>query len=262
MKIPFYKGSAYKFCSIETLKLIVKNEKIRFTRGDNFNDPYEANPFLVPIEWSNIVKEDKSNTEFVKAIANEAFIRISSKIYITCFSKSYIDKTAKLMWSHYGNSHKGVCFEIEFPELSRENYSSGEPVPIEITYCNSLRSERDSRNMETEDLPLYLATYKSDVWEYEQEVRLVIHKETFDSKKIEEVNEGANIDVIFNINKIKKVIFGIKSNPDEIIELTKLFCDKGHLPEFYRLDINPLTLETYEYNLGIKEEILKFNDVS
>ena len=260
MNIPFFKGSAYKFCSIETLNLIIEHEKLRFTRGDQFNDPYEANPYLVPTEWSKIVKEDKSNTDVVKALANEAFIRLSSKIYITCFSKSYIDKTSKLMWSHYGNSHKGACFEIEFPELTQENYSGGDPVPIEITYCNSLRDERDSRNMESEDLPLYLATYKSDIWKYEQEIRLVIHKEIFESKKINEINDGKNIDVVLNINEIKKVVFGVKSDPEEIDKTVKLFCDKGHLPEFYKLDINPITLETYEYDLGLKKEILKYNE--
>ena len=259
MSIPFFKGSAYKFCSIDTLKLIIEHERLRFTRGDQFNDPYEANPYLVPTEWSKIVKEDKSNTEVVKALANEAFVRLSSKIYITCFSKSYIDKTSKLMWSHYGDSHKGVCFEIEFPELTQENYSSGDPVPIEITYCKSLRDERDSRNMESDDLPLYLATYKSDVWEYEQEIRLVIHEEGFDSEKFNKVNNGENIDVVLNINEIKKVIFGVKSDLKEIMKTVELFCNKGHLPDFHRLDINPITLETYEYDLGLKDEILKYN---
>ena len=259
MSIPFFKGSAYKFCSIKTLNLIIEHEKLRFTRGDQFNDPYEANPYLVPTEWSKIVREDKSNTDVIKALANEIFNKLSSKIYIACFSKCYIDRTSKLMWSHYGNSHKGVCFEIDFPELTQENYLKGEPVPIEITYCKSLKDERDSRNMESDDLPLYLATYKSDVWEYEQEIRLIIHKEVFDSKKINEVNDGKNVDVVLNINQIKKVVFGVKSELKEVVKTVKLFCDKGHLPNFHRLDINPITLETYEYDLDLKEEILKYN---
>ena len=60
--------------------------------------------------------------------------------------------------------------------------------------------------------------------------------------------------------EITKVIFGVKSSPEDIESVVKLFCKKGHLPDFYRMDINPITLEFCEYQLPIKEEIIKFNE--
>lgn len=259
MKIPFFSGPAFKFLSIESFKLIIQNETLRFTRGDSFNDPLEANPFLVPIDWKNLVKEDKSNIAMIKIIADEAFKRICSKIYVTCFSSSYLNKKSQLMWSHYANSHRGVCFEIIFPDVNQDNYKEKDLVPISVTYCDDLFIERQNWTMESEHLPLYMATYKSNIWEYEGEIRLVLHSEVFDQNKFNLANNNKNADVVFNIESITKVIFGVKSSFDDIESVVKLFCKKGHLPDFYRIDLNPITLEFVEHELPFKKEILEHN---
>lgn len=259
MKKRFYSGKAYKFLSTETLKTIIQNESLRFTRGDSFNDPFEANPFLVPVGWESIAKEDKSNVDMIKYLASEAFTRLFSKTYVTCLSSSYLNKSSQLMWSHYGNSHRGVCFEIDFPETTQENYEEGDMVPLMVTYCENLCEERSKWKTDDDELPLYLATHKSDVWKYESEIRLVFHTDSFDKEKYNAVNDGKNADVVINIESITKVIFGVKSNADEIIEIVKLFADKGHLPVFFRLDLSPITLELIEYELPFKKDILEYN---
>lgn len=259
-KPDFFSGLAYKFISTDSFKLILESETLWFTRGDCFNDPFESNPYLVPLDWGNLVKEDKSNIELIKYLANEAFLKICSRLYTTCFSKTYLDKKAHLMWSHYANSHKGLCFEINFPALTRENYRVGDIIPISVNYCESLFEERSKMTMEHPDLPLYMATYKSNIWEYENEVRLILHSQVFDKEKFKLVNDSKNAEVAFNINEITKVIFGAKSSPADIESVVKLFCKKGHLPDFYRMDINPCTLEFCEYLFPIKEEIIKFNE--
>jgi hypothetical protein len=255
----FFSGQAYKFITTESFKLILENERLWFTRGDCFNDPFESNPYLVPIDWKNLVKEDKSNIELIKYIANEAFVKVCSRIYTTCFSKTYLDKKSQLMWSHYANSHQGLCFEINFPEVNQDNYKAGDPVPISVKYCESLFDERSRMTMDSSDLPLYMATYKSNIWEYENEVRLVFNSQGFDKTKFNLVNKDKNAEVVFNIESITKVIFGSKSSSEDIENVVKLFCKKGHLPEFYRIDLNPITLDFYEYRLTIKDEILEYN---
>jgi len=256
----FHSGKAYKFLSTDTLKIIIQNESLRFTRGDSFNDPFEANPFLVPVGWESLAKEDKSNVEMIKYLASEIFTRLFSKTYITCFSSNYLSKNSQLMWSHYGNSHRGVCFEIDFPEATQDNYKEGDIVPLMVTYCENLSQERNKWTPEDSDLPLYLATYKSNVWEYESEIRMVFHTDSFNKEKYSIVNEGKNADIVLNIESISKVIFGVKSNPEDIIEIVKLFASKGHLPSFYRLDLSPITLELVEYELPFKNDILDFNN--
>lgn len=259
MKIPFYSGAVYKFISTDYFKLLLTNETLRFTRGDSFNDPYESNPYMVPIDWEKLVKPDKSNISVIKGIANEAFIRICSKIYVTCFSTTYLSKQAQLMWSHYANSHKGLCFEIIFPDVNQNNYKQGDIVPISVTYCENLLEERNKQSMTNKDLPLYMATYKSNIWEYENEVRLVLHSGVFDQTKFNLANDNKNADAIFDISLITKVIFGAKSNIKDIQDIVEIFCQKGCLPDFFRMDLNPITLEFFEYELPFKKDILDHN---
>ena len=82
---------------------------------------------------------------------------------------------------------------------------------------------------------------------------------SFDKSKFKEVNNGENIDIDFNIASISKVIFGLRTSPEEIEETVKLFCNKGYLPDFFKIDIHPITIEFCEHDLGIKQEILKHN---
>lgn len=261
MNINFYSGKAYKFCSIDTFSKIVEFQKLRLARADTFNDPHESNPFLIPLEWEALTKMKESSQQAVQYIANQAFTRICGSIYITCFCKNYINPKSTLMWAHYANNHNGVCFEIDFPNNNtRGNYKEGEIKPINVTYVKSLVEERNKRTPESEDLPLFISTYKSDVWQYEEEVRLVVESTSFDKTKFSIVNDGRNMDLDFNIQSISKVIFGLRTPSQQIVEIVKLFCKKGHLPKFYKIDIHPVSIEFCELDLGIKEEILEYNN--
>lgn len=256
MQSPIYSGPAYKFTSADSFKKILKSESVWFTRGDRFNDPYEANPYMVPVGWKDIVKEDKSNVQVILALASSAFHQLFSKIYITCFSKR---SDSQLMWSHYADSHRGVCFRIDLPEPSPETYKAGDPVPVPVTYCPSLFDEREKRHLKSEDLPLYMSTFKSDDWAYEEEVRMVLHTGDDSEGRFNLVNHDRNASVYFNINEITKVIFGARLDQKDEDEIVKTFCDKGYLPEFYRMDLNPITLEFFEEKLPIREQIMAYN---
>jgi hypothetical protein len=259
MKINFFSGKAYKFCSIDTLQKIVEHEKLRLARADTFNDPHESNPFLIPLEWEALTQIKNNPQKIVRSIANEAFVKICGSIYITCFCQNYLQQRSTLMWAHYANNHRGVCFEVNFPKVTTDNYSKGDIIPINVTYVNSLAEERNKRTPESDDLPLFIATYKSDVWQYEEEVRIVVESTSFDKTKFVEVNDRKNIDLDFDITSISKVTFGLRTSEKEIEETVKLFCRKGHLPDFFKIDIHPVTIEFCEHDLGIKQEIIKHN---
>lgn len=251
-----YAGPVYKYISTESFEKVITSETLWFTRGDCFNDPYEANPYMIPIEWKDIVKVDKSNVDLILEIANNAFVRICSKIYSTCFSKR---SNSQLMWSHYADSHRGLCFGMNLPEPDTGVYKPGDPVPVAVTYCPSLFNERENRNMKSEDLPLYMATFKSDEWAYEREVRMVLHVDAYGEDRLQLVNGGKNASVGFNISEIDRVIFGARMSGEHEEKIIKLFCAKGHLPEFYKMDLNPVTLEFFEERLPIRDEIIAYN---
>jgi len=245
MHVPFHMSSAFKFTSSETLGLILDNKTLRFTRADAFNDIYELSPFIVPLDWVEITELAKTNFAAAKHLSIVAFQRICSSLYISCFSRSYTAPESQLMWAHYGNHHKGVCIEVDFDFLRRLDPSS-RYCPVAVTYVDSLLEERNRRSPTSEDLPLFIATYKGKVWAYEDEVRVVIETESFDKSRFTVSSDKRAIDVAFDARAIRKVIFGLKCDPAEIHKIVCGFLDAGHTPQYVKLDIDPLTLAAVE----------------
>jgi hypothetical protein len=225
--------------------LIAKNRTLRFTRADALNDAFELSPFIVPLNWLEITELAKTNLPAAKALSNEAFRRICASLYITCFSRSCSSPESQLMWAHYGDSHKGVAIEVDFEFLRKQDPGCGY-FPVGVTYVNSLLEERNRRSPASEDLALFIATYKDRVWAYEDEVRVVIETESFDKARFKPVPGDRYVDVNFNPAGIRKVVFGLKSDPREIHEVMADFLPTGHSPEFVRLDLDPLTLKVLE----------------
>jgi len=255
MQIPFYLAHAYKFCSASTLPLIVRNGRLRFSRADTFNDAFELSPFLIPLDWPEMVTLSETNMNVAKELANTAFQKVCSSLYITCFSKSYMAPSSQLMWAHYASNHQGVCFCVDFSILNRDDLSKGY-YPVEVQYSPSLVQERNKRSQTSPDLGLLIGATKSDVWSYEEEVRVVIETDFFDSTKFTKVCDGRNIDVVFNPECITKVIFGLKSSSSDMKSVVESFCVVGHIPDFTRLDLDPLTLNVVEKDLGLREKII------
>ncbi|MDH1882529.1 DUF2971 domain-containing protein [Empedobacter sp. GD03797] len=251
-----YFDNIYKFISIHSLKLVIENKTLRFTRGDYFNDPFESNPYLTPLDWNELYKNTK-NKDIIKFIANQAFVKLQSKNYSSCFSKSYLKDNNKLMWAHYGDSHKGCCFEIKKDVIIDISHKF-KLAPFIIKYVDNLAEKRDSLiNDFSDNRILFLSTYKERIWEYEDEVRLLFHKEFCIKKDIKFVNNDANADIEFKTEYISKVIFGLKSDKNDIMNIINLFIEKKHIPEFYKIDINPFTLNLFEVNLNIKDYLNK-----
>lgn len=253
MNLPFHLAPAYKFCSADTLVIIVQRERLRFTRADVLNDIFELSPYLLPLNWEEIVALSKTDKKAAVAIAQTAFQKACSSLYVTCFSKQFKAPSSQLMWAHYASSHCGVCFCIDFSSMRKEDKG---PFPVEVQYAPSMLAERKKYAPGSPDIGKLIGATKSSVWSYEEEVRLVVETDSFDPSKFSFVNDRKNIDVVFNPECITKVVFGMKTGPDDYEKVAKAFSAAGHLPDFTRLDLDPLTLEVEEHDLGIKKAIL------
>lgn len=99
------------------------------------------------------------------------------KFGVACFAPEW---DMPLMWSHYGDSHKGLCVEylVQPATLSAE----GDFFPLSVTYASELPSICLSEALFSPHkvLPRLLATKHVD-WAYEKEWRL-IHLETKGSR--------------------------------------------------------------------------------
>lgn len=102
--------------------------------------------------WHNIIDcSDKTFIEFL----NNNYRYIKLKDRLCCFTTKPL---SDLMWAHYGNSHMGIvlCFETD------ENKDLFKDL-IKINYVDKIDSSQN------------LYVNKKNVWEYEDEYRLIRH---------------------------------------------------------------------------------------
>jgi len=114
---------------------------------------------------------------------------IQQYVRIACFTESNINLP---MWSHYADSHQGVCLEYDLTSINNKYivdrlfpvlYKSALPNGVE-TYLN--------RTVNENNLSEYILVHKLKDWEYEKEWRLILSlynwhlaEESIPSKELE-----------------------------------------------------------------------------
>lgn len=230
-----YNKKAYRFLSFDGLENTLKFNKLRLSRADQFNDPLDNSPFLMPIEWDKCMM---FGNEFLKTLSEKAFNYVLGSVYICCFSKTYTSDKSYLMWSHYAKNHTQVCFEIDF---SKVKYLGN---PSEVTYPDSLFEKRNTGLKNPGDLGRFIVLNKDKIWDYEQEVRLIYDRKIASNHpEVIVQNDGKNLDIPFDYKMISKVIFGYRAKEEEEISIIDKFKDLKHYPEFEKMNLNPNKLK-------------------
>lgn len=188
----FYKYRSLNGDSAQWAERTILHNEIYFPAASSFNDPFDLRPLFSLDATSEKQREDYLRlskkfephlTEEQRAVEADRVMATSmsvdnvhsttstiqfvhsqfltSKVGVLCFSTKPDDV---LMWSHYGGSHKGICFEFEgtsafMAQVQKVQYSP-ERVPIN-PYVDSYDA------MMSKALLL-----KSEQWSYEAEWRL------------------------------------------------------------------------------------------
>lgn len=201
----------YKYFSPDVAKKFLESLHIRFTSPKDFNDPFEAKPIINEIateaETDDIFREvlDKEiqsslallNISKIQRIEIEKAIRIEAEKNKAEFKKSYqglpkyISKSFEketgsqigilclteknnnlLMWSHYAESHKGICVEFDTsnPFFNQKRSDKDDLYHLRKIDYRSTRPLLTLTKMSAVDCFLT----KSNHWEYEQEWRMVV----------------------------------------------------------------------------------------
>ncbi len=204
----------YKYSAVDENCLSgLINSQLWFSDPKSFNDPFDCdlrpykkiyeeiitkikNEFTVVInkmieecqvnsltdEFIQIfTKKKQSNLKLIENCNNEILDDIDNQFGILCLTKNKGESNT-LMWSHYGDSHKGVMLEFE-TDADNEFFK----VQLSIIYINFLYS-LDSKDCEEKEQVkkillqkydekiidlLFSFLIKATQWEYEQEVRLI-----------------------------------------------------------------------------------------
>jgi hypothetical protein len=136
---------------------------------------------------------------------------------ITCFATSSDGRAGHaarniLMWSHYGMSHTGVCFQFHVPR-SPETFVFALPVEYNDEFIRINWTQRDN----VEPLLSAMITRKAMAWAYEREYRIV---------KI----DGASTTLDFRPAALTGIVFGLRAPNDlvqQVVEHCKVRAAKG-----------------------------------
>ena len=165
---------------------------------------------------------------------DKAVKKTKESALISCFSKR---NNSILMWSHYANSHKGVCIEYERPEsidFKDVEYKNSRPfikmykavshdIALDILQKKETDDEITSYLKETLD-PFFI---KSTDWSYEEEVRCLYSRTklpdniSYDGKRY-----------ILDIGYPKAIYIGCKAAGDELDHLYNLAENRG-IPVYF-----------------------------
>lgn len=164
------------------LKNIISG-KIFLNNPKNFNDPFDC-----PVFRGNNYRK------------NPSFSHVIDKVRITCFSKT---KDSILLWSHYADSHKGICigYRINEKYIINNNLHFGEIIYQEQNLIKKSINEFKGLLNDTFFI-------KNKVWKYENECRLIgydLESSSLPAPEIESITFG--IDFPESDRKVIRQIF-------------------------------------------------------
>ena len=208
-------NTAYKYKAWDKYaKRIITHQELYFSSPKDFNDIFDCqvhgimsnyqfkdNPFVFIGDGSML------NCPNPCSLLDWATKRGIDTCGVCCFSKSY---NSILMWSHYADYNRGVCFKFDLYkiELATGLFSDIIYVKNKPIYDYTNKNEDKSKWF----------IYKSIVWKYEREIRGIIPPP--ENAKNERYRK-----VKFPKEALKEIIFGAnytdKSKYDEVIGLCK-----------------------------------------
>ncbi len=183
---------------------------------------------------------DKAVSSLTPKLIVQVFQEVRQRAKIACFSEK-LDSI--LMWSHYANSHEGVCLEYECPQkgtgyyvnhrLGSIQYSNVRPRLTEleaIKYLGYANLRDESFFTEEEHMEVLTRTLltKSTQWEYEREWRWV------------EFNNNPNGYTIMLPMKVKSITVGVRAS-DTTIALCKEVIKAGKGVPIYKVKLSDST---------------------
>jgi len=126
------------------------NKRLKISRYNDVNDPFELAPF------------DISNKE-LRAVHHEQMGKLNARLGLICLSKTW---QSPPMWAHYAKNYTGACLELEvtYDHLFEIKYRETKSFP-------GLTLEDFVTHINAKNIKEVFGT-KAKEWAYEQERRL------------------------------------------------------------------------------------------
>lgn len=235
---------------------IIVNSRLWFAEASSFNDPFDSYPFFTldstPEQYGAYLRYvvEKAKIGATASEREQVFaylmglspdeisqqLQQASGLHLqrlaVCCLSALNDQV--LMWSHYADSHAGICLRFKtrplagnIPDLAyRVSYSAERPVVNRATATDDYDGLFDAMLV------------KADFWAYEQEHRLFRR----------ELLSGAGLEP-FPPDRLDGIIFGARCAPEERALVKAWVEESGNPIEFlqavpdpkrFRVSIQPL----------------------
>ena len=241
----------YKYHKINQFAYdLLINHEIYFENPYKYNDPFDCNltidannspeqikHYFKIANWRKSAENDPEIRQLIatnftdqsayKRKINAISKQVIGKLGLSCFG---LTKDNLLMWAHYTQDHKGICFEFDY---SRDNnfFRLMKKVIYDETYPVYNYYE-DKQNAVGQ-----LMLHKSNHWQYEQEIRII--------KK----GQGLHS---FNPLSLRKVFFGVRT-PDKQISTIKNLIRNNNAYSHVEIYKAKLDETNYKLNFDIIE---------
>lgn len=180
----------------------------------------------------------------LKRMYQEIFSKEEIEKYrLCCFSKNYCGQKSFLMWTHYADSHKGLCLEFDNRIFLHSEYSNLF-LPTNIKYESKFPEIKTKSDFDSNE---WLWT-KLKRFSYEKEVRII-----FKNNKIESCNY-----ISFPKNFLTKIIFGVNTSKEDIKKINEVIDKRFNLQslKFEKMWIDPNNLRLVKHRFDIKNQFL------
>ncbi len=218
------------------INCILPKESLKFNELKNTNDPWEYKKNLyVQLSENMLDVRDRFRmmdeiTTYIENIKSISFTKDFPKEKERCFCN-------QLMWSHYGDNHKGVCLIFDRDKLVKLIKKTKNGVclsqPNQITY--SLPKEKDypiNTNKNIQEFVIEnsddLIFTKNKAWNYEKEFRLV-----FLPNKDKFINRSFSIKNISDA--LAAIILGGNCSENDKCAIEKLYKKTYSEAEFLKI---------------------------
>lgn len=253
----------YKYRSFDLYSLrMLTNGDVYFSDPAHFNDPLDCKPEIfcdvsidslealltrMTAESSRLLHDCKSSASFYCGENEQGsyyYEAVISKIKETLYSqmgKSGVLSLAQnwncpLMWSHYGDQHKGIC-------LGFDTSLVGDVTPNKVNYegrrcikCSDLvRYFVEGNSKALDQIKETFFFTKAKNWEYEHEWRVVNHKSGEEAGPLE----------------LKGVYFGMRC--DHAVKTAVLNLKHSHELEYYEISPHTNSFELLAHRVNAED---------
>ena len=207
----------------------LKNDTFWASNTSQLNDPCEGlisiDDYQEQIEnLKKIFYQHSDNLALIEQSFQNIINMKDTKLGIFSLSKRYDDE---LLWAHYANSHKGFCIEYDLDQLLAKQ--NPKHRFFDIQYLDKIQNLDFSQALDQGDsdqLIKKMLGYKSQRWEYEQELRIITE------------NQGINT---YDYRAVKAIYFGLKTPNEEIEQVIETL--QGRKIKYFQMHLKPNSFE-------------------